>query len=71
MFELKLVSGSFALLEKYLTMYILIITAFMGTLAILFIFIYTTSKCQDEAEMYKMLRAVGLPVKDIRIMIFL
>jgi len=43
----------------------------MGALAVLFIFLYTLGKCKDEADMYKMLRAVGLPVNDIRIMIFL
>jgi len=43
----------------------------MGTLAVLFVFLYTLGKCRDEAEMYKMLRAIGVAVKDIRIMIFL
>jgi ABC-type antimicrobial peptide transport system permease subunit len=43
----------------------------MGTLAVLFVFLYTLGKCRDESEMYKMLRAIGVSVKDIRIMIFL
>ncbi len=43
----------------------------MGFLAVLFVFLYTLGKCRDEAEMYKMLRAIGVSVDDLRIMIFL
>lgn len=46
------------------------ITAIMSTLAVLFLFVYTLGKCREEAEMYKMLRALGLSAWDLRIMVF-
>jgi ABC-type antimicrobial peptide transport system permease subunit len=71
MFEMNIVAESFELLEKYLSFYIILIATIMGTLAVLFVFLYTLGKCRDEAEMYKMLRAIGVSVTDLRIMIFL
>lgn len=71
MYEMKIVSESFSLLESYLSFYIVLIATIMGFLAVLFVFIYTLGKCRDEAEMYKMLRAIGVSVKDLRLMIFL
>lgn len=43
----------------------------MGCLAVLFLAVYTVGKCRDEADMYKMLRAIGMPVRSIRIMVFI
>lgn len=37
----------------------------------LFLAVYTHAKCNEEAENFKMLRAIGLSVFDIRLMIFL
>lgn len=71
MYEMKIVAESFSLLESYLSFYIVMIATIMGMLAVLFVFIYTLGKCRDEAEMYKMLRAIGVSVKDLRLMIFL
>jgi ABC-type antimicrobial peptide transport system permease subunit len=35
------------------------------------LFVYTYGKCKEEAEVFKMLRAIGLSVFDIRMMVFL
>ena len=60
MFEIEFVSHSFELLEEYLNGFIILITAIMSVLAVLFLFLYTLGKCRDEADMFKMLRAIGL-----------
>lgn len=46
MFEMNIVRESFELLEKYLKGFILLITVILGTLSILFLFIYTYGKCK-------------------------
>lgn len=71
MFEVEFVSQSFKLLQKYLDMYVVLITTIMSFLLTIFIFLYTVNKCREEASMYKMLRAVGLTVEDIRLAVFL
>jgi ABC-type antimicrobial peptide transport system permease subunit len=43
----------------------------LAVLSVLFLTVYTYGKCKEEAEVYKMLRAIGLPVFDIRLMIYL
>ena len=70
MFEIGFVSQSFALLTNSLNGYVVGITAIMSCLAVLFLFLYTLGKCREEAEMYKMLRAIGLSCFDIRLMVF-
>lgn len=42
----------------------------MNVLSVLLLFLYTRSKCQQEMEMYRILRAVGTPVLHLRLMIF-
>jgi ABC-type antimicrobial peptide transport system permease subunit len=37
----------------------------------MFLGVYTYGKCKEEAEVFKMLRAIGLSVFDIRLMIYL
>lgn len=71
MFEVEFVSKSFHLLQKYLDLYIILITSIMSVLVTIFIFLYTLGKCREEAEMYKMLRAIGLSATNIRIIVFL
>ena len=71
LFDMEFIRLSFYLLTHFLDMFVVMITIIMGMLAIVFLSVYTISKCRDEAEMYKMLRAVGLKVKDIRHMVFL
>ena len=70
MFEVNFVSQSFSLLADSLDAYVIGITAIMSCLAVLFLFLYTLNKCREEAEMYKMLRAIGLSSFDIRLMVF-
>ena len=48
-----------------------LVTVILGSLSVLFLFVYTYGKCKEEAEVFKMLRAIGLSVFDIRIMVFL
>ena len=40
-------------------------------LSVLFLTVYTYGKCKEEAEVFKMLRAIGMPVYDIRLMVYL
>lgn len=42
----------------------------MSALVTIFIFLYTVGKCREEAEMYKMLRAIGLSAANIRVMVY-
>ncbi len=46
------------------------VTVILGSLSVLFLFVYTHGKCKEEAEVFKMLRAIGLSVFDIRLMLF-
>ena len=43
----------------------------LATLSVLFLTVYTYGKCKEEAEVFKMLRAVGLSVFNIRLMVYL
>lgn len=58
-------------MESFLNGFIVFITLILATLSILFLGVYTYGKCKEEAEVFKMLRAIGLSVFDIRLMVFL
>lgn len=58
-------------METYLQGFVALVTVILGSLSVLFLFVYTYGKCKEEAEVFKMLRAIGLSVFDIRIMVFL
>lgn len=58
-------------METYLQGFVALVTVILGTLSILFLFVYTYGKCKEEAEVFKMLRAIGLSVFDIRLMVFM
>lgn len=62
---------SFSLIEEFLNGFVVFITAILALLSILFLAVYTYGKCKEEAEVFKMLRAIGLSVFDIRLMIYL
>jgi uncharacterized membrane protein YjjP (DUF1212 family) len=47
MFEVEFVSQSFALLERYLSWYVVLITSIMSVLVTIFIFLYTLGKCRE------------------------
>ena len=47
------------------------ITFILSILSVLFLTVYTHGKCKEEAEVFKMLRAIGLSVFDIRLMVYL
>ena len=59
------------MLERYLNGFVLFITLILGVLSVLFLTVYTYGKCKEEAEVFKMLRAIGLSVYNIRLMIYL
>lgn len=69
-FEIDFIRSSFSTIQKSLNGYVLGITVIMNCLAVVFLFLYTLSKCREEAEMYKMLRAIGVSCSDIRLMVF-
>ena len=71
MVEISEVRQSFELIEKYLNGFVLFITAILAVLSVLFLTVYTYGKCKEEAEVFKMLRAIGMPVYDIRLMVYL
>jgi ABC-type antimicrobial peptide transport system permease subunit len=58
-------------MESYLQGFVALVTVILGSLSVLFLFVYTYGKCKEEAEVFKMLRAIGLSVFDIRMMVFL
>lgn len=62
---------TFSLIERYLNGFVLFITLILAVLAVMFLGVYTYGKCKEEAEVFKMLRAIGLSVTDIRVMIYL
>ena len=66
-----LVRESFETMTSYLQGFVALVTVILASLSILFLFVYTHGKCKEEAEVYKMLRAIGLPVSDIRLIIFI
>jgi ABC-type antimicrobial peptide transport system permease subunit len=66
-----LVRESFETMETYLQGFVALVTVILGSLSILFLFVYTYGKCKEEADVFKMLRAIGLSVFDIRLMVFL
>jgi predicted lysophospholipase L1 biosynthesis ABC-type transport system permease subunit len=70
LFEMGLVRESFETMETYLHGFVALVTVILGSLSILFLFVYTYGKCKEEAEVFKMLRAIGLPVFDIRMIVF-
>lgn len=65
------VRESFETMESYLQGFIALVTVILATLSVLFLFVYTYGKCKEEAEVFKMLRAIGLSVTDIRLTIFI
>ena len=69
--DIKQVKLTFLLIENYLSGFVLFITLILAVLSVLFLAVYTYGKCKEEAEVFKMLRSIGLSVFDIRLMIFL
>ena len=59
------------MIEEYLNGFVLFITLILAVLSVLFLTVYTYGKCKEEAEVFKMLRAIGLSVYNIRLMIYL
>ena len=55
----------------YLGGFIIVVTIILAVLSALFLSVYTYNKCREEAVAFKMLRAVGLSVVQLRLSIFL
>ena len=68
---MSLISESFAVMQNGLLYFVVGVTIITGSLCTMFLFVYTLSKCRDEADMFKMLRAIGVSVGQIRLMVFI
>lgn len=49
----------------------MLVTIILASLSVLFLFVYTYGKCKEEADVFKMLRSIGISVFDLRLIIFL